>query len=133
MKRALTIGRLARAAGVHVETIRYYQRRGLLATPRKPPGGIRLYPPESQARLRFIKRAQELGFTLREVRELLALGGGHCTDTRQLAEAHLAKIEQRLSDLGKIRRTLSGLIRRCRTGREPLCPIIESLGLDQHS
>ncbi len=133
MKPALTIGRLARAAGVNVETIRYYQRRGLIATPRKPPGGIRLYPPESQARLRFIRRAQELGFTLREIRELLALGGGHCADTRQLAEAHLAKIEQRLRDLGKIRRTLGGLIRRCRTGREPTCPIIETLGHDELS
>jgi len=130
VKPALTIGRLARAAGVNVETIRYYQRRGLIATPRRPPGGIRLYPPESRARLRFIRRAQELGFTLSEIRELLALGGGHCADTRQLAEAHLAQIEQRLRDLGKIRRTLTALVRRCRAGREPLCPIIETLGHD---
>jgi MerR family mercuric resistance operon transcriptional regulator len=127
---ALTIGRLARAAGVHVETIRYYQRRGLLATPRKPPGGIRLYPPETLARLRFIKRAQQLGFALREIRELLALGGGRCTDTRQLAETHLAQIEQRLRDLGKMRRTLAGLIRRCRSGRERTCPIVETLSRD---
>jgi len=133
MKPALTIGRLARAVGVNVETIRYYQRRGLIATPRKPPGGIRLYPPESQSRLRFIRRAQELGFTLREIRELLALGRGRCADTRKLAEAHLVEIEQRLHDLEKIRRTLTELVRRCRAGREPTCPIVESLGLDERS
>lgn len=76
--RALTIGRLARAARVNVETIRYYQRRGLLGTPRKPPGGVRHYPEEELARLRFIERAQQLGFSLRDIRELLALGERSC-------------------------------------------------------
>jgi len=81
-ERALTIGRLARAARVNVETIRYYQRRGLPGTPRKPPGGVRHYPQEALARLRFIKRAQQLGFSLRDIRELLVLGDHACADTR---------------------------------------------------
>lgn len=126
----LTIGRLARAAGVHIETIRYYQRRGLLGTPRKPPGGIRVYPPEALERLRFIKRAQQLGFPLRAVRELLALGSGRCADTRRLAETHVAEIEARLRDLTRMRRTLAQMIRACRTGRNPACPIMATLARD---
>jgi len=124
---ALTIGRLARAAGVSVETIRYYQRRGLLATPRKPPGGVRVYPPELLDQLRFIRRAQELGFSLRTIRELLALGRGQCRDTRLLAEAQLAELEQRITDLTRMRRTLKQLIRACRAEKNPGCPIVESL------
>ena len=124
---ALTIGRLARAAGVHVETIRYYQRRGLLATPRKPPGGIRLYPAESLEQLHFIKRAKELGFALREIRELLTLGSGHCSDTRRVAEAHLTDVDRRLRDLARMRRTLARLIRSCRSGQEQACPIVATL------
>lgn len=124
---ALTIGRLARAAGVHVETIRYYQRRGLLATPRKPPGGIRLYPAECLEQLHFIKRAQELGFALREIRELLALGSGHCRDVRRLAEAQLADVDRRLRDLARMRRTLARLIRSCHNGQERPCPIAATL------
>jgi MerR family transcriptional regulator, mercuric resistance operon regulatory protein len=127
---ALTIGRLARAAGVHVETIRYYQRRGLLATPRRPPGGVRRYPPEALARLRFIRRAQQLGFSLREVRELLALGAGACDDTRRLAEHRLADIEARLADLGRMRSSLKKLISACRTAQHATCPIVASLGAD---
>jgi len=123
----LTIGRLARAAGVHVETIRYYQRRGLLSTPRKPPRGVRVYPAETVEQLGFIKRAQELGFTLREIRELLALGRGRCQDTRRLAEAQLSRIEHRLRDLNRMRRTLAGLVRRCGQNDHPVCPIVESL------
>ena len=124
---ALSIGRLARAAGVHVETIRYYQRRGLLATPRKPPGGIRVYPAASLEQLHFIRRAQQLGFALRDIRELLALGSGHCRDTRRLAEAHLADVDQRVRDLARMRRTLARLIRSCHNGQEQPCPIVATL------
>jgi len=124
---ALTIGRLARTAGVNVETIRYYQRRGLLRTPRRPPGGVRVYAADSLEQLRFIKRAQQLGFTLRDIRELLALGNGRCEDARRLAELHLQSIEQRLRDLRRMRTSLSRLIRRCQEGREPFCPIATSL------
>ncbi len=124
----ITIGSLARAAGVNVETIRYYQRRGLLATPRKPAGGTRRrYPPDTLARLRFIKRAQELGFTLREIVELLKLGDGSCKETRVIAEHRLADIEARLRDLESMRVTLDELIRTCRAGDQTRCPIIASL------
>ena len=123
----VTIGRLAREAGVNIETIRYYQRRGLVATPRKPPGGVRRYMPETLARLHFIKRAQELGFSLREIAELLKLGDGSCKETRAIAEHRLADIETRIRDLQSMRATLDKLIRTCRAGNQPPCPIIASL------
>jgi MerR family mercuric resistance operon transcriptional regulator len=124
----MTIGVLARAAGVNIETIRYYQRRGLIGTPRKPPGGVRRYDANTLAHLRFIKRAQRLGFSLREIRDLLELGAGACAETRVLAEARLVDIETRLHDLQAMRRTLARLIQACRAGREAVCPIVESLG-----
>ena len=126
-ERALTIGRLARAARVNVETIRYYQRRGLLGTPRKPAGGVRHYPDEALARLRFIKRAQQLGFSLRDIGELLALGEQSCAQTRDLAERRLADIEARLLDLANMRRTLKRLIRSCQAGEKTGCPIVRTL------
>lgn len=121
------IGRLARTGGVHVETVRYYQRRGLLPLPPKPPGGIRLYPPDTLARLRFIKRAQELGFTLREITDLLRLGDGDCRQTRALAEGKRADIAARIKDLRAMQRTLQQLIRACRGNSRSNCPIIASL------
>jgi MerR family mercuric resistance operon transcriptional regulator len=124
----MTIGVLARAAGVNIETIRYYQRRGLIGTPRKPPGGVRRYDANALTQLRFIKRAQQLGFSLREIGDLLELGAGSCAETRVLAEARLADIETRLHDLQTMRRTLTRLIQACRAGREAACPIVESLG-----
>lgn len=124
----MTIGVLARSAGVNIETIRYYQRRGLIGTPRKPPGGVRRYAADTLAQLRFIKRAQQLGFSLREIGDLLELGSGACAETRVLAEARLMDIEKRLHDLQAMRRTLARLILSCRAGREATCPIVESLG-----
>lgn len=127
MMKDMTIGTLARAAGVNIETVRYYQRRGLIDTPRKPLGGVRRYPSTTLTSLRFIKRAQELGFTLREIGDLLELGAGACAETRALAETRLADIETRLRDLQAMRRTLLHLIETCRAGREASCPILESL------
>jgi len=124
----MTIGVLARSAGVNIETVRYYQRRSLIGTPRKPLGGVRRYDAEALAHLRFIKRAQQLGFTLKEIGDLLELGAGACAQTRVLAEARLADIETRLHDLQAMRRTLARLIQACRAGRETACPIVESLG-----
>lgn len=126
----LAIGRLARSAGVHVETVRYYQRRGLLPLPPKPPGGTRVYPPETLARLRFIKRAQELGFTLREIADLLRLGDGECRQTRALAEAKHVDIAARIKDLRAMQHTLQRLIRACRGNPRSTCPIIASLSDD---
>jgi len=117
----LTIGKLARSAGVNVETVRYYQRRGLMPHPG------RYYATEQLARLHFIRRAQELGFTLKEIGELLRLDSAACGEARGLAERKRADIDARLRDLRAMRRTLDRLIRTCASGRSPACPIIESL------
>lgn len=128
MEKGLTIGRLARRAGVHLETIRYYQRRGLLAEPPRPPGGVRRYPAQFAERIRFIKRAQQLGFSLKEIAELLELGDGRCADVRGRAEAKLAQVEAQLRDLERLRATLADLVRACRANRPAgPCPVVESL------
>ncbi len=125
----LTIGKLARQAEVNVETIRYYQRRGLLRQPLKPGDGARHYDEQDIARLRFIKSAQRLGFTLEEVAQLLRLeDGAHCADARVLAEEKLADVRARLDDLHNIESALVGLVRRCRSASDTVaCPLIEAL------
>jgi len=125
----MTIGRLAEQAGVHIETVRYYQHLGLMSMPARPAGSIRRYGPDAVHRLRFIKRAQELGFSLDEVRLLLKLSvGEHCAETRTLAEQKMQLVEKKLSDLRGIRAALDTLIRACGTGRKGHgCPIIENL------
>ncbi|HCA26894.1 MAG TPA: Hg(II)-responsive transcriptional regulator [Betaproteobacteria bacterium] len=129
MDKPLTIGVLARLARVNVETIRYYERRGLLQQPRKPAGGFRFYPPESIDRVRFIKRAQGLGFTLEEVTPLLLLDEGvHCTQARRLAVSKLGEIEAKLADLARMRDVLTALVSACGDGNiQGACPIIASL------
>jgi MerR family mercuric resistance operon transcriptional regulator len=125
----LPIGAVARAAAVNVETIRYYQRRGLLDEPEKPLGGHRRYEDSAVGRVSFIKRAQQLGFTLDEVKDLLYLEDGQsCRETRLLAEHKLALIEARIGDLNRMRRLLKGLIAECAKGKRPRsCPIIATL------
>ena len=124
---ALTIGRLARKAGVHVETIRYYQRRGLLAEPKRPAGGVRRYGDDAIARLGFIRRAQEVGFTLDEVKALLVLGKTpHCRGARTLAAKKLELVQSRIRDLEGMRSALADLIEQCDAGGKRRCPIIES-------
>jgi len=128
-RQPLRIGALARAAGVGVETVRYYQRLKLLGTPPRPDRGQRLYPAEYADRLRFIKRAQALGFALDDVAVLLQLndGTGHAR-ARALAAKRLAAVEAKIADLAAIRDVLRELIRRCKhaEGRVP-CPIISAL------
>ncbi len=128
----MTIGRLADQAGVNVETIRYYQRRGLLAQPPRPANGQRRYPPLLVKRVRFIKRAQVLGFTLDEIVGLLDLDeAGACSETRELAAGKLHLIESKLADLTAMRRALSKLIRACDSvGNGGTCPIIHALATD---
>ena len=127
----LTIGRLAREAGMHVETIRYYQRRGLITEPQRPLRGVRRYGPDTQARLKFIKRAQQLGFTLEEVKVLLRLGQTpNCRGARALAAAKLHLVESRIRDLARMRTSLRSLIRQCDQGGRRTCAIIENLGSD---
>lgn len=124
----LTIGRLAKAAGVGVETVRYYQSRGLLRVPAAN-GGFRVYPASTVHRIGFIKRAQVLGFTLDEVRSLLDLEDGRNRRAIQaVAEARLGQIEDKLAGLQRMRGALSDLLHRCRqTGPAQACPIIETL------
>jgi MerR family mercuric resistance operon transcriptional regulator len=128
----LIIGAVARAAGVNVETIRYYQRRGLLDEPQKPLGGYRHYTGHAVKRVRFIRRAQQLGFTLDEAKGLLRLEDGQsCRETRLLAEQKLALIEGRIDDLARMRRLLTSLVAQCAQGKRPRsCPIIETLSAD---
>lgn len=123
---AMTIGALSRASGTHVETIRFYQSRGLVPVPRRPKGGIRRYGPETVARLRFVKRAQDIGFTLQEIAELLALEHGG-RNAHSLAEAKLTTVERRIADLLRVRQTLRELLARCEAGGSRGCPIIEAL------
>ncbi len=129
IKNSLTIGQLAALAQVNVETIRYYQRRGLLDEPSKPLGGHRRYAVETARRVRFIKRAQQLGFTLEEVKGLLRLEDGQsCRETRLLAEKKLEQIEARIDDLSRMRHMLKSLIAECTAGKRPRsCPIIATL------
>ena len=128
----LTIGRLALCAGVNVETIRYYQRLKLLPEPPKPPGGVRRYSEDAVSRVRFIKRAQELGFSLAEIGRLMRLGDPQsCGEARSLAAEKLALVDSRLADLRRLRGTLTALIGRCDRARGKVaCPIIESLAQD---
>jgi MerR family mercuric resistance operon transcriptional regulator len=127
-----TIGALARAVGVNVETVRYYQRIGLLARPPRAHGSIRRYPPDTLRRLRFIRRAQALGFALEEVAALLKLADGeHCAETRVLGEQKLALVQRKLDELAAMRRALEELVQRCaRGGRGRGCPLIEALVAD---
>jgi MerR family transcriptional regulator, mercuric resistance operon regulatory protein len=125
----IKIGRLAEKAGVHLETIRYYQRLGLIPTPQRDYGSVRRYGEDAVSRLRFIKRAQGLGFSLDEVKLLLELSAGeHCAETRTFAEQKKRLVEKKIADLRGIRSALDKLIRACGSGRAGRgCPIIESL------
>ncbi|HSN17821.1 MAG TPA: MerR family DNA-binding protein [Gammaproteobacteria bacterium] len=125
----LTIGRLARAADVNLETVRYYQRLNLLPVPSTQGGAFRIYPPETAARIRFIKRAQDLGFSLREISGLLALqDGADRAAIRSIATERLSQIRVKLADLRRMERTLDHLIERCAATRgKHHCPIIAAL------
>lgn len=125
----LTIGALADAAGVNVETIRFYQRKVLMPEPERPLGGIRRYGETALARVRFIKAAQRLGFSLDEVAELLMLEDGtQCIKARKLAEDKLQGVREKLADLRRIESALGRLVSRCGSARGSVrCPLIASL------
>ena len=129
----LTIGGLAREAGVGVETVRYYQRLGLLAEPPKSNNRRRRYSHEALVRLRLIRHAQALAFTLREIRTLLSLGERECTSTRSLAQQRLKVIDAQLAELNRARQSLERLIESCDNG-EPgdACALFATL-LEQSS
>jgi len=128
MAKPLTIGFLARAAEVNIETVRYYQRFGIIDEPPKPFDGYRVYPSEAIDRLRFIKRAKQLGFSLKEIAELLDLGDGHCEDIRLRAEEKRTQVEEQINDLKKLKMTLDTLINSCQSDNGTAhCPIVETL------
>lgn len=126
--RSMTIGTLAKEAAVNVETVRYYQRRRLLGVPARPTGGVRRYGEDALARIGFIKRAQDLGFTLDEIAALLRLERfSACRPARALAAKKLALVDARLHDLARLKSVLEELILRCDAGSARGCAIIESL------
>jgi MerR family mercuric resistance operon transcriptional regulator len=131
----LSTGELAEHGGVNLQTIRYYAREGLLATPPWSASGYRSYPADSVRRVRFIKRAQELGFSLAEIRELLAVRidpKRNCSDVRRLAQAKIMSIDEKMQTLIRMRRVLAQLADAC-PGRGPSddCPILDTIESDQ--
>ena len=127
----LTISKVAREAGVNVQTLRYYERRGILAEPARTAGGYRQYDPEAVTRIRFIKRAQDLGFTLDEVHELLELRvehGAACEVVEAKARENLARVDAKVRQLKRIRQVLGELVESCqRREKTEDCPILEAL------
>ena len=134
MESVLTIGQLAERARVNVQTIRYYERRGLLREPERTASNYRVYGGDTVRRVRFIKRAQELGFTLKEIAELLALRAtrrSSCAEVRARSQAKMRDIDEKLRTLAAMRKALDWLVREC-SGRGPVteCPILETLEED---
>ncbi len=123
----MRIGKLAALADVSVETVRYYQRTKLMPTPVKPAGGIRHYSKDTLSRLRFIRRAKELGFSLKDIHTLLQLDRKDCDDVLEIARHKLADVRKRIADLESMAESLSAMIRQCELSRQPACPIIEAL------
>ena len=124
----MRIGELARSVDVKVETIRYYQRIGLLELPEKPYGGMRSYSDQDLQRLRFIRRAQKLGFSLKDIRELLDLSSSDCERVEKLAAEKLSEVKAKLRQLRSIESILAKTVEQCarRKSNQP-CPIIETL------
>ena len=124
----LTIGKLAQKSNVMVETIRHYQRKKLLSEPEKPAHGFRQHPIETIARIRFIKYAQQSGFSLKEISGLLSLDDNHCSDVRKIAEQKLQKIDGQINSLTIIRNMLDILVQGCHTNSsEKRCSLIKSI------
>ena len=131
----IQIGDLARQSGCNIETIRYYERIGLLPAPPRSAGRYRLYDAPDVRRLAFVRRARELGFTLDQVRALLALsakdGRDACCEVHDLAAGHLAEVGAKITDLRAMERILADAVRRCTAGELPGCPIIDALSGDR--
>lgn len=129
-----SIGEVAAAAGVNVQTVRYYERRGILTPVRRTPAGYRQYDDNAVARLRFIRHAQSLGFSLNEIDELLALrirNADACRGVEQKTREKIADVDRRIRDLQRIRRTLNLLVAACKARRTTEdCPVLEALSHD---
>lgn len=129
-ERPIRRGELARRAGCNIETLRYYEKIGLLPEPSRTDGGHRLYPPSQQARVRFILRGRALGFSIEELRNLLGLVDTEtftCGDVLGITRRHLDSIAEKIADLERLRATLSEISSQCQGGRVPSCPVIDAL------
>ncbi len=130
----LTIGALSRRTGCNIETIRFYERIGVLPAPPRTSGGHRIYDRDHLKRLTFVRRARQLGFTLDQVRGLLALADereGSCAEVEKLARAHLAAVRGRIADLARMDAVLAEMVAKCSGGTVPECPILEALFEDR--
>ena len=128
--RPLTIAKLAQASGVHMETVRYYERVGLMPKPSRTASNYRSYEPEHVERLSFIRRAREIGFSIGEIKELLVLaepGKASCTEVQTLTAAHLGKVRAKIADLSKLEAILAGALERCLEEPAPVCPVLGML------
>jgi MerR family transcriptional regulator, mercuric resistance operon regulatory protein len=129
MRNPITIGRLSAETGVNIETIRYYERIGLMNTPARSPGGRRLYVAQDVSRLRFIRRGRGLGFSLETIRSLMRIEREDkpCTRVKALTEAHLAEVREKINDLQRLESTLARLAQACDDASSRSCPVIEAL------
>lgn len=128
--RELTIGRLAEKTGVNLETVRYYERIGLMPPPERTAGGHRSYTEAQARRLAFIRRARELGFSLDEIRTLLTLsepGRASCAEVQPIAQAHLESVRAKRADLARLERILADTVSRCTGTASPECPVLDML------
>ena len=132
----ISIGELSKLSGVKIETIRYYERIKMLPRPPRTPSGRRVYGPAETRSLAFIRRSRDLGFTLEEIRALLALGGPErapCADVRKIAGAHLGNVRKILSDLVKLEAILAETVAKCSDGATPDCPVLDILDAGRQS
>ncbi|MBR9910293.1 MAG: Hg(II)-responsive transcriptional regulator [Gammaproteobacteria bacterium] len=123
-----TISKVAKELNLNIETVRFYERRGLITQPPKPEIGYRHYPEDTVNRIRFIKRAQELGFTLDEIANLLSLNDRPCRQVQDLAEHKLSAVKEKMADLRRLEKALKALLAQCQNNDDDnYCPIIDSL------
>ena len=126
----LPIGQLSRQSGVNIETIRYYEKIGIMPAPGRSAGGYRLYAPDHLKRLSFVRRGRELGFSLEELRGLLRLVDGHtytCGQVRALTLEHVAQVRRKIADLRRLQRVMADMAAQCTGARIPKCPVIDAL------
>jgi MerR family mercuric resistance operon transcriptional regulator len=130
MESGLSIGSLSKQSGVNIETIRYYEKIGIMPKPPRTGGGFRAYTPEHAKRLHFVRRGRELGFSLDELRGLLRLVDGHaytCAEVHALTVARLNDIRQKIADLRRLERVMTAMVAQCTDDQVPECPVIDAL------
>ena len=126
----LSIGKLSKQSGVNIETIRYYEKIGVMPAPGRSAGGFRIYEPDHLKRLSFVRRGRQLGFSLDEIRNLLRLVDGHghtCAEVHALMLSHLAEIRRKIRDLRRLQRAMAEMAARCSGESVPECPIVDAL------